>query len=41
MVEKKGEQVGEIKLSIYHIYLYVAHLSGSLALGYLKASWVD
>lgn len=33
---KKGEQVGEIKISIYRIYLYVAHFSGSLTFGDLK-----
>lgn len=35
---KKGEQVGEIKISIYRICLNVAHFSGLLTLGYLKAS---
>lgn len=37
VVQKKGEQVGEIKISIYRIYLYVAHFSGSLTLRCLKA----
>lgn len=34
----KGEQVGEIKISVFLIYLYLAHFSGSLAFSYLTAS---
>lgn len=38
--EKKGAQAGEIKISIYHAELSVAHFSDLLAPDYLKASWV-